>query len=495
MRTSWSLTVLLVMLPAFAASAPAVAAPATHFALSFPLGVSQAGTQTIVAVNPQDEAGVTDTAFTGTVHFTSSDPLATLPPDTPIHGGTSVMVTFGVSGGQTLSATLTGGSIRGGTTLTVNPGPAQRLTLGFPTLVTGGLPFMFTVTARDAFGNRVQTYSGNVRFTSSDPDAALPADATVTTPATNFTATLRSSGVQTITATDPSFAPVFAAPATIFVAQRATRLQVIGPASTIAGLPGLVGVRALDAAGALAASFGGTIHFTSSDALAKLPADVKLVNGQATELATFDTPGRQTIAAAVTTSPGIAGTSDPVAVGFLPPVPQPGGPSAPPAAAPVIRGLAVRPLCVRKAKLLSAPKRGKGKLALSFALSAGARVSVSVGRLVKAAVPARCPRRAGSVKGAVKLVRTLSGSAVGGANALAVAAGVGRGALPRVGALPRAGMGRGARAGAGRRTIPLAGSAAAAKALAPGAYVVQVRATDAAGRRSALATAKFFVLR
>jgi len=478
MRTSWSLTVLLVMLLVLAAAAPAAAGPATHFRVSFPLGGGEAGTPLFVAVTAQDAAGNEDPAFTGTLHFTSSDPLATLPPDTPIAGDTATEVTFGTAGDQTLTATATNGSITGASTLTVTPGPAQRLTVGFPTLVTAGVPFTFAVTARDAFGNRAASYAGNVQFASSDANATLPADQTVTTVTTSFTATLRSSGLQAIRATDPFLGQVFAATATISVAQPATHLRVTGPVSTIAGFPGLVGVRALDANGALAATYGGTVHFTSSDARATLPGDVKLVDGQATVQATFDTPGPQTIAAADTASPAIAGTSDPVAVGFPPPVPEPaGGPSAPPPAggptpapvpAPAIRGLAVKPLCVAKARPLSAPRRGSGKLALSFTLSAGARVSVALERLVHAPAPARCPQRAGSAKGAVKLVRTLSGSAPAGRDALAIAS------------------------RAGRRTIALA---AAAKALAPGAYLAVVRATDATGRRSAPATAKFFVLR
>jgi hypothetical protein len=479
MRTSWSLTVLLVMLLVLSVSAPAAAGPATHFALSFTAGGDPAGTQFLVTVAAQDAAGNEDPSFTGTVHFTSSDPLATLPPDTPITGHVGVFVTLASVGDQTLTATASGGSITGASTLTVTPGPAQRLTVGFPTLVTAGAPFTFTVTARDGFNNRAASYAGNMQFTSSDADATLPANQTVTTVATNFTARLRSSGLQTITATDPFFGPVFAATATIFVATPATHLQITAPASVIADFPYLVGVRALDADDTLAATDGGTVHFTSTDAQARLPGDVKLVNGQATVQATFDTPGRQTIAAADTASPSIAGTSDPIVVGFVPPLPPSAGPPAPPpgggptpgptpAPAPAIGGLAVKPLCVSKARPRSAPRRGSGKLALSFTLSAGARVSVALERLLHARAPARCPKRAGSTKGAVKLVKTLSGSAVAGRNALAIAS------------------------RAGRRGIALT---AAAKTLAPGAYLAVVRATDATGRRSAPATAKFFVLR
>jgi hypothetical protein len=420
---------------------------------------------------------------------------------------------------------------------------ATRLTGAFPASVAPDTPFTFTVTALDASGRPASSYEGDLHFESSDPSANLPEDLHMIGNSATFTATLGSLGTQTIAVTDMLRGQPFEAMASISVVRMATQIELVGPASTVVGLPALVSLRALDASGELVTGYAGTVHLTSSDAHAELPEDVGLVRGQASVLATFATPGPQTISAADEAVLTIAGRSAPVVVGFVPLPPAPpgdedaeppdGGDAPPPprggsAPAPVVRGLAVRPLCVRRAKLLSAPKRGRGKLALSFTLSAGARVSVSVGRLVRAAAPARCPKRAGSAKGAVKLVRTLSGPAAGGANALAVAAGVGHGALPRAGVgdgvlsragvgdgvLPRAGVGDGVVLGAGarrgvllgagarlpradarRRTVALAGSAAAAKALAPGAYVVQVRATDAAGRRSALATAKFFVLR
>jgi hypothetical protein len=372
---------------------------------------------------------------------------------------------------------------------------ASHLIGSAPALAAPGVPFTFTVTALDNFENPDPSYDGTLHFESSDASATLPADTHMTGASASFTVTLSSLGTQTIAAVDTFSGRPFVATASIAVTRVATQLELVGPASTVVGLPALVTMRALDPSGELVTGYAGTVHFSSSDAHATLPADVKLVKGQASVLATFATPGSQTISAADTTAAAIAGRSAPVVVGFvpLPPpppgdgngqppddgtpppdegtVPPPGGGVAPPApAAPTVRGLAVKPLCVRKAALLSVPRTGRGALGVSFSLSAGAQVSVGVARLVHAKALARCPKRAGSTAGAVKVVKSFGGTAPGGRNAFAVAA------------------------AAGRRTVPLAGSAAA-KALAPGAYLVQVRATDAAGRRSALATAKFFVLR
>ena len=66
-------------------------------------------------------------------------------------------------------------------------------------------PLSVTVTARDAFGNIATGYTGTVHFTSSDGQAALPADYTFTAADAGvhtFTATLKTAGSQTITATD-----------------------------------------------------------------------------------------------------------------------------------------------------------------------------------------------------------------------------------------------------------------------------------------------------
>ena len=61
------------------------------------------------------------------------------------------------------------------------------------------------MTARDAFGNTATGYTGTVHFTSSDAQATLPADYTFTAGDTGvhtFTATLKTAGTQSLTATD-----------------------------------------------------------------------------------------------------------------------------------------------------------------------------------------------------------------------------------------------------------------------------------------------------
>ena len=59
-----------------------------------------------------------------------------------------------------------------------------------------------TVTALDAFGNTARSYPGTVHFSSSDPAAVLPSNSTLTNGVGAFSVTLKTSGSQTITATD-----------------------------------------------------------------------------------------------------------------------------------------------------------------------------------------------------------------------------------------------------------------------------------------------------
>jgi hypothetical protein len=66
---------------------------------------------------------------------------------------------------------------------------------GFPSVITAGTGGSFRVTALNSNGSTDTSYTGTVHFTSSDPQAVLPANYT-------FTATLKTAGTQSITATD-----------------------------------------------------------------------------------------------------------------------------------------------------------------------------------------------------------------------------------------------------------------------------------------------------
>ena len=81
-------------------------------------------------------------------------------------------------------------------------GSATHFSVPAPTAVTTAVAFNFTVTALDAANNTVVGYGGTVHFTSSDVQAALPANAMLTNGTGTFSATLKTMGSQTIKATD-----------------------------------------------------------------------------------------------------------------------------------------------------------------------------------------------------------------------------------------------------------------------------------------------------
>ena len=76
---------------------------------------------------------------------------------------------------------------------------------GYASPSTAGTAGAITVTAQDGSGNTITTYGGTVHFTSTDSQASLPANYTFVSGdhgTHTFTATLKTSGSQSITATD-----------------------------------------------------------------------------------------------------------------------------------------------------------------------------------------------------------------------------------------------------------------------------------------------------
>src|SRR5205085_2398202 len=86
------------------------------------------------------------------------------------------------------------------------------------------------------------------------------------------------------------------------------------PASATAGSAFNFTVTAEDQFNNTATGYAGTVHFTSSDGQAVLPADSALTNGVGTFSATLETAGSQTLTATDTTNSSVTGTSSTIAV-------------------------------------------------------------------------------------------------------------------------------------------------------------------------------------
>ena len=152
--------------------------------------------------------------------------------------------------------------------------------------ISAGASSNVTVTARDSIGNVASGYRGTIHFTSSDGTAVLPPDyAFVAQDNGTHTFTggvrLRTPGEQTVTATDNATSSITGSQTAITVqASGAHSLSVTGISDpVIAGAASGVTVTARDSLGNVATGYTGTIHFTSSDGTAVLPADYTFVAG------------------------------------------------------------------------------------------------------------------------------------------------------------------------------------------------------------------------
>ncbi len=120
--------------------------------------------------------------------------------------------------------------------------------------------------------------------------------------------------------TDPNMGNNSASVTTTIGAGTATHFSVTAPGTATAGTAFSVTVTALDASNAVVTGYTGTVHFTSSDGAAVLPANSTLTNGVGTFSATLKTAGAQTIAATDTVTATITGASGTITVTAAAPI-------------------------------------------------------------------------------------------------------------------------------------------------------------------------------
>ncbi|HEY3332102.1 MAG TPA: hypothetical protein VGK19_18890 [Capsulimonadaceae bacterium] len=299
-------------------SAIGVVPAATHHLLLTAPASATAGASFALTVTAKDAYNNTTPTYTGVVHLTSTDSAAVLPADTTLVNGTkSFSVALKTAGSRTISATDTSVSTIKGVTgaIAVNPGPIAKFVVTNPASATAGTAFTITVTAKDAVNNTTPSYAGMVHFTSTDSAAVLPADAALVNGTKMFTVVLKTTGSRGITAADSVTPTIKGSSSTITVVPGATtRFVIAAPASSTAGSAFGITVTAKDAANNTTPAYSGTVHFTSTDSAAVLPADATLVNGVKGFSMTLKTAGSRTITAADTVTAAIKGTSSAITV-------------------------------------------------------------------------------------------------------------------------------------------------------------------------------------
>ena len=185
---------------------------------------------------------------------------------------------------MTVTDTVTSGITGSQTGLSITASSASTLTV---TGVSGGAaPAISSVTvrAKDVYGNTATGYTGRIAFTSTDAQAALPAnysfvaaDAGVHTFSNNVT--LKTAGSQSVTAKDTVTGSITGLQSGVVVSAGATSKFVWSAlGSTQVGQTNTLTLSATDAYGNLTSGYAGTTTFTSSDG--GDPAELHLRGGR-----------------------------------------------------------------------------------------------------------------------------------------------------------------------------------------------------------------------
>jgi len=261
---------------------------ATHFSVST-ANPYVAGVGHTVTVKALDVGGNVASSYLGNIHFTSSDAQAVMPSDYTFVGGDAGAHAFSgglrlkTAGAKSITATDTvATSITGSETVTVTAAVATHLSVSTANPYVAGVGHTVTVKALDAYGNVATSYLGTIHFTSSDAQAVMPANYTFVGGDAGVHAfsgglKLKTAGSQWVRATDTVTASITGSQTVTVTPGAATHFSVSTANPYVAGVGHTVTVKALDAYGNVATGYRGTIHFTSSDPAAVLPANYTFV--------------------------------------------------------------------------------------------------------------------------------------------------------------------------------------------------------------------------
>ncbi len=305
--------------------------PAAASALSvsgFP-SPTTAGAVESFTVTARDAYGNVSPSYVGTVEFSSTDPQGVLPANYTFTAGDngvhSFSATLKTAATQTLTATdsITGSITGSQSGIGVNAAAANTmLVTGFPSSTTAGVAGNLTVTLADAYGNVATGYTGTVQFSSTDPQAALPANYTFTAGdngSHSFSVTLKTAGTHSLTATDTGNGTLTANQSGIVVNAAAVDRFLVWtyPMPMTAGAASTFQVTAKDAFGNTTTGYTGTVTFSSSDAQAVLPTSYTFApsdNGTSFFSFTMKTAGTHSLTATDTVNAAITGTKTGITV-------------------------------------------------------------------------------------------------------------------------------------------------------------------------------------
>lgn len=193
------------------------------------------------------------------------------------------------------------------------PPPATHFQVSVPADVEAGKAFKAIVTALDASNHVVTGFKGIVQISlaTADAGATLPASYSFTTADHGkhaFQLTLSATGPQTVKATSGKITGT----ANLTVDAPVTHFGVSAFGQAMIGSPTIINVVALDANNRAVPAYSGTIHFTSTDGFALLPADYTFTpadGGSHLFQATFWNVGKTTLVATDKTDGSLAASA------------------------------------------------------------------------------------------------------------------------------------------------------------------------------------------
>lgn len=264
--------------------------------------------------------GTTAPGYRGTVHLTSTDPQAVLPPDVVFAAADAGVKTVKVTLKTAGLAGITGNDVatptrRGTANVTVQPAAASVFQLtALPATASAGQSLVLTITARDAFNNVATTYGGQAAFSSGDPTDILPATGAFTSGVRTVSVAFRKAGTHhaTVSATAGTIAPVDTTNVDVGAASPFRIAVQATNATATAGTPEDFSATVLDFFDNVCVTYAGTVHFAATDPQADVPADFQFGagdNGTHAFTTTLKTAGAETLALSDTVTAGLSGAN------------------------------------------------------------------------------------------------------------------------------------------------------------------------------------------
>ena len=214
-------------------------------------------------------------------------------------------------------------TISGVQNVTVTPGAAHHLTFAVqPSATTSGATISPSPTVRiqDAYGNLTPS-NATVSMTLTAGPAGATLSGSTTRAAAAGVATFNNLTVNTagvgyrLTASSGPLPPTASTPFTVSAGPAQTLVLTGLSDPTTAGIPGSVTATARDAYGNTSTAYAGTVHFTTTDPAATLPADYTFVAADAgthtfSNAVVLKTAGSRSVTATETTTPTMTGVQN-----------------------------------------------------------------------------------------------------------------------------------------------------------------------------------------